>query len=245
MNSFIKSLLDTKVLEVVSLKGKNTYVLTSDKSITLRNDVIEKVKANYTATGEIGGVFGVRVINENQLVAEDVYFFDNTLNDPSKYSPDYQQYRKAVTEIVQGRRLPFFFHTHPTKLGISSYDGKRAYFYLTSSFADRDASFFPYSIDGIELVTPSLILVSDARFTGGIGVSMYGGNIFPLSFARLRDAEITILQISIGVAFLALIARKRNVLALMLISVLVVLVYYLINKPSYTHLPSGDIIIHS
>ena len=245
MNSFINSLLDSKVLEVVSLKGKNTYVLTTNKSITLRTDVIQKIKAQYTATGEIGGVLGVSVINENQLVAVDVYFFDNTLNDSSKYSPNYDQYHKAVNQIVQNRKLPFFFHTHPTKLGISSYDSQRAYFYLTSSFSDRDASFFPYNIDGLELVTPSLIFVSDARFQDGIGVSMYGGNIFPLSFARLRDSEILVLQGSIVIALLALIYKKRNVLALMLIFALAVLVYYIINKPSYTHLNNGDIIIHS
>lgn len=245
MNSFLKGLLDNKVIEIVSLKGKESYVLTSNKSITLRNDVIQKIKAQYTATAEIGGVLRVRVINENQLVAVDVSFFDNTLNDPSKYSPNFQQYHKAVNEIVRGNDLPFFFHTHPTKLGISSYDSQRAYFYLTSSFADRDASFFPYKVDGLELVTPSLIFVSDARFQNGIGVSMYGGNIFPLSFARLRDSEILVLQGSIVIALLALIAKKRNVLALMLISVLAVLVYYIVNKPSYTHLSNGDIIIHS
>jgi proteasome lid subunit RPN8/RPN11 len=241
MNPFIQNLITKGILRTKTVKGAETLVFTRTKTVTITKDIQERIKARYPESREIGGVVSVKFTNEGYCNTTDVFFFDNTQTDPSKYSPNYQQYHKAIATIIAREELPLFFHTHPTKLGISSYDGRRASFYLTSSIADEDASFFPLSVGNTELILPSLIFVSDKRFNNGLGVSMYGGYIFPLSYAKLSQQEITSLWI-LGVMFLLFtFLKKLNVLKGLGVLAGCVIVYYLYTKPSYKQQINGDI----
>lgn len=243
MNQFLQSLIDKKILNYRTVNGSESLVLTRTKTVTLTKDIQERIKARYPESKEIGGVVSVKFSSDGFCATTDVFFFSNTQTDPSKYSPNYQEYHKAIALILAREELPLFFHTHPTKLGISSYDGKRAAFYLTSSIQDRDASFFPLSVGQIDIVLPSLIFVSDKRFTNGLGVSMYGGYIFPLSYARLSQQEISALYV-LGVLFLLFIfIKKVKVLKGLGIAAAFIVLYYLYTKPSYKQQNNGDILI--
>jgi hypothetical protein len=243
MNSFIYNLFERKILREQSVKGVKTLVFSDTKSFVITKEVQEQIKEKYPVSSEIGGVVSFKVLDGTNLVSTGVYFFDNTLSDPSKYSPNYTQYHRAIAKIIGSNELPVFFHTHPTKLGLKNYDSQRAKYYLTSSLPDRDASFIPLKVDNEPVLLPSLIFVRDERFEGGLGVSMYGGYIFPLSFARLNDTEITALYGLSVVAILILIYKKYNALRWVLIAAALVVVYYLYNKPKYISNPNGDILI--
>lgn len=244
MNLFLSDLLKRGVLAQTSIKNIDSLVLTKPKSILITKQVQAEIKSRYSVSSEIGGVMAMRVLDGGSMVTDTVYFFENTQSDPSKYSPNYTQYHKAIAQIVANKQLPFLFHTHPTKLGISSYDYQRAKFYLTSSYADRDVSFTPVNYQGSNLVLPQCIFVGDARFTGGLGVSMYSGNIFPLSFNRFGQGEILVLEAVAVVAFFTLIIeRKYNVLKVLLPVLAIVIIYYLYHRPKYVLQPSGDILI--
>ena len=243
MNTFIQSLINKKILNYRTVNGAETLVFTREKSVTITKDIQERIKARYPESSEIGGCISVKFTSAGFCATTDVFFFDNTQTDPSKYSPNYQQYHKAIATILAREELPLFFHTHPLKLGISSYDGKRETFYLTSSIADRDASFFPLSIGQTELNFPSLIFVSDKRFNNGMGVSMYGGYIFPLSYARLSQEEISSLYI-LGILFLLfLLIKKLKVVTGLGVAAAFVIIYYLYTRPTYKQQNNGDIII--
>jgi hypothetical protein len=243
MNSFIQSLIDKNILNYRTVNGADSLVFTKTKSVTITKDIQERIKARYPESKEIGGVVSVKFSSEGFCASTDVFFFSNTQTDPSKYSPNYQEYHKAIATILAREELPLFFHTHPTKLGISSYDGNRAAFYLTSSIQDRDASFFPLSVGQIDIILPSLIFVSDKRFNNGIGVSMYGGYIFPLSYSRLSQQEISSLYI-LGVLFLVFtFIKKIKVIKGLGIAAAFVILYYLYTKPTYKQQNNGDIII--
>lgn len=229
------------MLRYKTVNGAETLVFTRNKTVTITKDIQERIKARYPESREIGGVVSVKFTNEGYCHTTDVFFFSNTQTDPSKYSPNYQEYHRAIATILAREELPLFFHTHPTKLGISSYDGKRAVFYLTSSIQDEDASFFPLSVGNTELILPSLIFVSDKRFNNGMGVSMYGGYIFPLSYAKLSQQEISSLWI-FGVMFLLfLFLKKLKVLKILGVCVGLVFIYYLYTKPEYKQQINGDI----
>jgi hypothetical protein len=241
MTPYIQTLIKQGILRYKTVDAVETLILTKTKSVTLTKDIQERIKAKYPQGSEIGGVIAMRFFNENNCASTDVFFFDNTQTDPSKYSPNYQQYHKAVQTILARDELPMFFHTHPTKLGISSYDGRRAAFYLTSSIQDRDASFFPLSVGQQDIVLPSLIFVSDERFNNGIGVSMYGGYIFPLSYSRLSQQEISSLYVIGGLFLLFLLIKQVKVLKGLGVLAGLVLVYWLYTRPKYQQQSNGDI----
>jgi hypothetical protein len=243
MNSFISSLLNKGVLVKKTVKGSEVLVLSDKKSILITKPVQEQIKVKYPVSSEIGGVLSVKVLDDTNLVSTGVYFFDNTQTDPSKYSPNYTQYHKAISKIIAANELPVFFHTHPTKLGIKSYDSQRVKFYLTSSLPDRDVSFLPLTVDNDSVLLPSMIFVNDERFTGGLGVSMYGGYIFPLSFGRLNNTEITAAVLLSIITFLILLARKYDALKWLLVAGSIVVIYYLYHKPKYVSQSNGDILI--
>lgn len=243
MNAFVKSLLDRKIVSIKNINNVDCIVLTKPTSILITKSIQERIKAVYPVSSEIGGCISMKVLEGGSLASNDIFFFSNTQTDPSKYSPDYSEFYRAVQLIQARNELPFFFHTHPTKLGINGYDFKSANFYLTSSLADRDASFYPIQYSDISLVMPQTIFVRDQRFTGGLGVGMYSGDIFPLSFARLGNVEIIALQITALIVVLGLSNRKYGVLKFLFIVLAVVVTYYLYNKPKYKSLENGDILI--
>ena len=183
-------------------QGKTIYTLNKPVSILLGAGVLSSIKSKYPQNSEIGGVIWVKPLNQKTLISENVTFFRNVQNNPSKYSPHPDDYYQALLAIQNGGYLPILFHTHPTSLGISSYDGKRVRFYLTSSLQDQDSSFYPVEMSGQNLVMPQAIFVGDQRFTNGIGVSLYNGYLFPLSVAKLSTGEVW----SIGIAVLLLLS---------------------------------------
>ncbi len=182
-------------------QGKAIYTLQKPVSIVLSSGVLSLIKSRYPENSEIGGVIWVKPLNQNTLISENISFFRNVQNNPSKYSPHPDDYYQALLSIQKGGYLPILFHTHPTQLGVSSYDGKRVRFYLTSSLQDQDSSFYPVEMSGKSLVMPQAIFVGDQRFSNGIGVSLYNGYLFPLSVAKLSTGEVW----SIGIAVLLLL----------------------------------------
>lgn len=239
---FIQDLQAKKTIELTDINGVQSFVLTNKKSISITKAIQQEIVKRYPVGSEIGGVISMKVV-DNSLISSKVYFFDNTQTDTSKYSPDYNQYNAAIDEVFRNKELPFFFHTHPTKLGIKTYDYKAANFYLTSSLQDRDASFSPTNYGGTDVVMPNIIFVSDVRFEGGLGVGMYGGNIFPLSFNRLGNVEIIALELLSIIAFIYLLKKDLQPFKWLGIVFAVVVGYYFYNKPKYNHLANGDILI--
>lgn len=243
MNAFVKSLLDRKIVSRKTINDVDCIVLTKPTSILITKSIQERIKAVYPVSSEIGGCISMKVLEGGSLASTNVYFFRNTQTDSSKYSPDYSEFYRAVQLIQANNELPFFFHTHPTKLGINGYDFKSANFYLTSSLQDRDASFYPIMYSDVSLVMPQSIFVRDERFTGGLGVGMYSGDIFPLSFNRLGNVEIIALEIVSLIVFVTLLNKKYSVLKFSFLIVAIVIVYYLYHKPKYTSRENGDVLI--
>ncbi|MFY7828236.1 MAG: hypothetical protein ACOVQ4_13995 [Flectobacillus sp.] len=197
----IQSYQNQGFLQQRNESGKAIYTLEKPVKIILSNGVLEAVKKRYPKNSEIGGVIWVKPLSQKVLISEDITFFRNVQNDPSKYSPHPDDYRTTLAEIEKSGYLPILFHTHPTQLGLSSYDGKRVRFYLTSSLQDQDSSFYPVSFSGKSLVMPQAIFVADERFTNGIGVALYNGYLFPLSLAKLTSGEIWSIAISVLLLF--------------------------------------------
>lgn len=243
MNTFVKSLLDRKVCTIKNINNVDCVVLTKPVSILIPKNIQERIKAVYPIGFEIGGCMSMKFLEGGSLVATDLYLFRNTQSDNSKYSPDYQQFYKAVQLIAANNELPFFFHTHPLQLGINGYDYQSANFYLTSSLQDRDASFYPVAYGDVSLVMPQTIFVRDERFTGGLGVGMYSGDIFPLSFNRLGNVEIIALEIVAFIVFVAILNDKMKVLKFAFIALAIVVIYYLYHKPKYKSQENGDLLI--
>lgn len=213
-------------------KGKTIYTLQKPVSIVLSTGVLGLIKSRYPQNSEIGGVIWLKPLNQNTLISENVTFFRNVQNDASKYSPHPDDYYQALLEIQKGGYLPILFHTHPTQLGISSYDGKRVRFYLTSSLQDQDASFYPVDFQGKSLVMPQAIFVGDKRFANGIGVSLYNGYLFPLSVAKLSTGEVW--SIGIAIALLLLVGTKYTRATYIIIgSLIFVLGAYEYFRPKY------------
>ena len=85
--------------------------------------------------------------------------------------------------------------------------------------------------------------MKDQRFTGGLGVSMYGGYIFPLSFGRLNNTEIVATVTLATTVFLILLSRNYKALKWLLVAGAFVVIYYLYHKPQYVSQSNGDILI--
>lgn len=231
------SIID-KLLKRGDVKYRSTsVVLARPINIVVKSTVINEVKSVYEASREHGGLLMMKPAeNRGSFVIDSLLIMPNVSNDPSVgFLPDANAMTAATLGILNSGALPIVFHTHPTKLGISGYDSKRASWYLNGSHADKTIARRVQTLEGYDIVLPEVIAVADNRFKDGVAISFYEGGILPHSFSSITTAE----WIAGGLALIAMYKYGRS----LLLVVLLVVAYEEYRRPKYTTLSNGDLLV--
>jgi hypothetical protein len=208
------------------------YRLKRPLEILVQNSAIEQLKNIYTPNGENGGLLVlIPSIDENGrklfLCKQFINIPNESLN-ATNYQPNNFRFEAAARAIFAAGNIAVPIHTHPTNIGLESYDTKRANFYLKSSKADRSIS-FAGQLDIIE--TPEAIFVSDPRFDKGYKLAFYSGNVFPDSYRGLSIEQIGLLIF----AAWGISAAKPNLVFILIIAGLILE----FRKPKYIYFENG------
>jgi hypothetical protein len=219
------------VRKILRKQGQNEYRLRRPLQITVRSGVITQLLAMYPDTYEAGGILEAEIAGNGSLVIDRFHEVPNVAVKSYNYQPHYYNWENTIGMILERGNLPIPLHTHPRRLGIESYDSKRAKFYLKSSKADRHIA-----RNGVTdyLNLPEAIFVKEAGLENGFGLVFYTGTIFPGSVTALT----TLQYVALGAAALAF---GRNNLLFGLASG--AFVFDFVRHPEYKLEKSGDFVV--
>lgn len=227
----LNNLVAKKVLRFRPNSDGREYSLARPLKINFSYSIINQLKAIYKPDREKGGIFEFIAV-QSELVCVKFHEIPNGAVNSTSYNPNKIQFDKTVDEILLRGNLPMAVHTHPTAIGLHSYDTKNAKFYLKSSRPDRLIA--DQTIDD-NLVMPEAIFVKDERFGTGYGLAIYEGGIFPYAISAISDTQIVVA----GAAGILLALNKLSRNALYLIAGVFTVEFF--RRPKYEYDAQGNL----
>lgn len=205
------------------------YRLKRPLSIVIKAGVIDTLKEIYREDYENGGLLEARISGKGSLEIATIHVIANSAKNGYTYAPNGAIWNAVIDGIISRGNLPFALHTHPLKLGIESYDSKRALFYLKPSPSDKKIA-----RAGIteSLNLPEVLFTKDSRLQNGFGISFYTGHIFPASITAFSTGQIVA---TVGAALAAVGGRYGLALA-----GAGYFLYEFNRRAKYTYLGNGD-----
>lgn len=227
------SLVAKKVLRFRPTSVGREYSLARPLNIKFSAGIINELRAIYAPNREAGGLFEL-IATESTLTAVKFHEIKNGALNSTSYNPPKKAFDAKIAEIIGRGNLPMAVHTHPTKIGLHSYDSKREIFYLKSSRPDR---LIADKNIASGLVMPEAIFVKDERFGTGFGLAIYEGGLFPYAISALSDTQLVLIASSAGL--LSLGKLTRNALWLILIWFGI----EFIRRPRYDYREDGSLVV--
>jgi hypothetical protein len=232
--AMIKDLIEKGYFEDHPTKG---LLLARPTKIRVTALAIDTVKRLYRPNYEMGGLLLMQPVAQmRHWVIDKVLSIPNRATNSTSYDPDPQTFNAAINAAIKAGLVPLVFHTHPTSIGHSTYDHKRANFYVKSSKPDRlVARQGLATIDEKKLLLPEAIAVVDERFGAGFQLAFFEGGFLPPSYAALTTTEWA----AVGVAAASLLFLNRP----LLLGLGAVFLAEEKRRPVYTNLPDGSMIV--
>lgn len=217
---------------IIKKQYENEYRLRRPIKITVTKRVVDLLKNIYKEDYEEGGLLEAQIAANSSIVIDNIIFVPNQSKKGYSYSPNIKYFNSVVDSIIDRGNLPIAIHTHPLRLGIESYDNKRAKFYLKPSRADKSIA-----REGITdyFNFPEAIFTVDERLENGFGFSFFTGFIFPASNQGISSFQ----WIAFGAAMLGVFLKNEFIAT----SSMGLFLLDFFRRPNYKLLENGNLLI--
>lgn len=168
--------------------------LSSPCQFQIPADKIADLTKHYDPGIEKGGLFLFRIEKKDFsicMVLDEIIYLTNTSKKTNKqFDYDPAEFNCQMDKALLNRKIPCFFHSHPTK-ALDIINEQYVYYYqMNTSLDDKKATQHAILPATFNLRLPEFLVIANGSLKSGLFVGAYGGLVAPLDFQQ-RKKEIT------------------------------------------------------